>query len=128
MPERKRNGWSATELKMGQWARKRSEPANRHRDHGASQSLTRPERGRRNPGVRQIAPDQSSRTVRLFLLKIADRIDPEAHDLASLEALNCGKLINCALEDERPAIANTFPLKSAKDGFDCIATMDSQVF
>jgi hypothetical protein len=55
-------------------------------------------------------------------LKIADKVDPKAPDLAALEALNC------ALEHGRPAIANTFPLNSAQEGFDRVAVMDSQGF
>lgn len=43
-----------------------------------------------------------------YLLKIADRIESEAADFAALEALNCGKPINCALEDELPAIVDTY--------------------
>ncbi|WP_272911393.1 gamma-aminobutyraldehyde dehydrogenase [Loktanella sp. M215] len=40
------------------------------------------------------------------LLKIADRIEAEAADFAKLEALNCGKPINLALNDEIPAIVD----------------------
>ncbi|MBU2359729.1 MAG: aldehyde dehydrogenase family protein, partial [Alphaproteobacteria bacterium] len=40
------------------------------------------------------------------LLKIADRIEAEAEDFAKLEALNCGKPINLALNDEIPAIVD----------------------
>lgn len=43
-----------------------------------------------------------------YLLKIADRIEAEAADFAALEALNCGKPINCALNDEIPAIVDTY--------------------
>lgn len=43
-----------------------------------------------------------------YLLKIADRIEAQGDDLAALEALNCGKPINCVLQDEIPAIADTF--------------------
>jgi aminobutyraldehyde dehydrogenase len=43
-----------------------------------------------------------------LLLKIADRIEAEADDFAALEALNCGKPINAARNDEIPAIADCF--------------------
>ncbi|MGL4237666.1 aldehyde dehydrogenase family protein, partial [Tabrizicola sp.] len=42
------------------------------------------------------------------LLKIADRIEAEADSFAALEALNCGKPINAALNDEIPAIVDCF--------------------
>ncbi|WP_343117223.1 gamma-aminobutyraldehyde dehydrogenase [Ostreiculturibacter nitratireducens] len=42
------------------------------------------------------------------LLKIADRIEAEAEGFATLEALNTGKPINAALNDEIPAIVDCF--------------------
>jgi aminobutyraldehyde dehydrogenase len=42
------------------------------------------------------------------LLKIADRIEAEADAFAALEALNCGKPINAARNDEIPAIVDCF--------------------
>ncbi len=42
------------------------------------------------------------------LLRIADRIERDAHDFAALEALNCGKPINAALNDEIPAIVDCY--------------------
>ncbi|MDP4033262.1 MAG: gamma-aminobutyraldehyde dehydrogenase [Pseudorhodobacter sp.] len=39
-------------------------------------------------------------------LRIADRIEAEAASFADLEALNCGKPINAALNDEIPAIVD----------------------
>ena len=42
------------------------------------------------------------------LLRIADRIEREAHDFAALEALNCGKPINLALNDELPAVVDCY--------------------
>ncbi|SEM43924.1 aminobutyraldehyde dehydrogenase [Gemmobacter aquatilis] len=42
------------------------------------------------------------------LLRIADRIAAEAEGFAALEALNCGKPINAALNDEIPAIVDCF--------------------
>jgi aminobutyraldehyde dehydrogenase len=42
------------------------------------------------------------------LLRIADRIEREAHDFAVLEALNCGKPINLALNDELPAVVDCY--------------------
>lgn len=41
-----------------------------------------------------------------YLLRIADRIEAEAAEFARLEALNCGKPINAALNDELPAIVD----------------------
>ncbi|MBE0694451.1 MAG: gamma-aminobutyraldehyde dehydrogenase [Aquamicrobium sp.] len=41
-----------------------------------------------------------------YLRKIADRIEAEAAGFAALEALNCGKPINAALNDEIPAIVD----------------------
>ncbi|NJM83957.1 MAG: gamma-aminobutyraldehyde dehydrogenase [Tabrizicola sp.] len=43
-----------------------------------------------------------------ILLRIADRIDAEADAFAALEALNCGKPINAARNDEIPAITDCF--------------------
>ncbi len=43
-----------------------------------------------------------------YLLKIADRIEAEAEEFARLEALNCGKPINAALNDEIPAIVDCY--------------------
>jgi aminobutyraldehyde dehydrogenase len=43
-----------------------------------------------------------------YLLQIADRIESEAQGFAELEALNCGKPVNCALNDEIPAIVDTY--------------------
>ncbi len=42
------------------------------------------------------------------LLRIADRIEREAQEFAALEALNCGKPINAALNDEIPAVVDCF--------------------
>ncbi|MDZ7908288.1 MAG: gamma-aminobutyraldehyde dehydrogenase [Gemmobacter sp.] len=42
------------------------------------------------------------------LLRIADRVQAEAEGFAALEALNCGKPINAALNDEIPAIVDCF--------------------
>ncbi len=42
------------------------------------------------------------------LLRIADRIEAEADEFARLEALNCGKPINAALNDELPAIVDCY--------------------
>lgn len=42
------------------------------------------------------------------LLRIADRIEADAQGFATLEALNCGKPINAALNDEIPAIVDCF--------------------
>lgn len=42
------------------------------------------------------------------LLRIADRIEAEADGFAALEALNCGKPINAAHEDEIPAIVDCY--------------------
>jgi aminobutyraldehyde dehydrogenase len=43
-----------------------------------------------------------------YLLAIADAIEKEAVGFATLEALNCGKPINAALNDEIPAVADCF--------------------
>ncbi len=43
-----------------------------------------------------------------YLLKIADAIESDALAFATLEALNCGKPINAALNDEIPAIVDCF--------------------
>jgi aminobutyraldehyde dehydrogenase len=43
-----------------------------------------------------------------LLLKLADRIEAEAQDFASLESQNCGKPLAAALNDEIPAIADVF--------------------
>ncbi|MBL0372727.1 gamma-aminobutyraldehyde dehydrogenase [Rhizobium sp. KVB221] len=43
-----------------------------------------------------------------YLLQIADAIEKDALGFATLEALNCGKPINAALNDEIPAIVDCF--------------------
>ena len=43
-----------------------------------------------------------------LLLKLADRIDAHAEELARLESANCGKPYNAVLNDELPAIADVF--------------------
>src|SRR5688572_21101514 len=43
-----------------------------------------------------------------LLMKLADRIEAEAMELARLESQNCGKPLNAALNDEIPAIADVF--------------------
>lgn len=52
---------------------------------------------RTTPGVRSAA-----------LLRIADRIEAEADGFAALEALNCGKPIGAAANDEIPAIVDCY--------------------
>ena len=42
------------------------------------------------------------------LLRIADRVEAEADAFAKLEALNCGKPINAARNDEIPAVVDCF--------------------
>ena len=44
----------------------------------------------------------------LALLKIADSLQSKSAEYAGLEALNCGKPINCVNEDEMPAVIDTF--------------------
>jgi len=43
-----------------------------------------------------------------YLLKIADRIEAEAGSFAALEALNCGKPINAALNDDLPGVVDCY--------------------
>ncbi|MFT4075132.1 MAG: gamma-aminobutyraldehyde dehydrogenase [Asticcacaulis sp.] len=43
-----------------------------------------------------------------YLLKIADRIEADAEDLARLEARNCGKPYHVVLRDEIPAVVDCF--------------------
>ncbi|MCB9957209.1 MAG: gamma-aminobutyraldehyde dehydrogenase [Rhodospirillaceae bacterium] len=43
-----------------------------------------------------------------YLLKIAERIEAEAEAFARLEALNCGKPVGAALNDEIPAIVDCY--------------------
>jgi aminobutyraldehyde dehydrogenase len=43
-----------------------------------------------------------------MLLKLADRVEAEAQELASLESRNCGKPLAAALNDEIPAVADVF--------------------
>ncbi len=42
------------------------------------------------------------------LLRIAGRIEAEGDDFGKLEALNCGKPVNAAINDEIPAIVDTY--------------------
>ena len=51
----------------------------------------------------QTSPDRST-----LLLKLADRIDAGAEELARLESDNCGKPYAAALNDELPAVADVF--------------------
>ena len=44
----------------------------------------------------------------LLLLRLADKIEAHAEELAKLESDNCGKPYACALNDEIPAIADLF--------------------
>ncbi|MCL6526082.1 MAG: gamma-aminobutyraldehyde dehydrogenase [Thermaceae bacterium] len=44
----------------------------------------------------------------MLLLKLADKIDQHAEELARLEALNCGKPYQAVLNDEIPAISDCF--------------------
>lgn len=44
----------------------------------------------------------------MMLLKLADKIDEHAEELARLESLNCGKPYLAALNDEIPAISDCF--------------------
>jgi aminobutyraldehyde dehydrogenase len=44
----------------------------------------------------------------LLLLRLADKIEAHAEELAKLESDNCGKPYACALNDEIPAIADVF--------------------
>ena len=43
-----------------------------------------------------------------LLLRLADRIEAEAAEFASIESRNCGKPLAAALGDEIPAIADVF--------------------
>jgi aminobutyraldehyde dehydrogenase len=43
-----------------------------------------------------------------LILKLADRIEAESEDFASLEALNCGKPRHAVLRDEMPAVVDCF--------------------
>ncbi|HET9864081.1 MAG TPA: gamma-aminobutyraldehyde dehydrogenase [Steroidobacteraceae bacterium] len=43
-----------------------------------------------------------------LLLRLADRIEAEAHEFAALESQNCGKPLAAALNDEIPAISDVF--------------------
>jgi aminobutyraldehyde dehydrogenase len=43
-----------------------------------------------------------------LLMKLADRIEAEGQDFASLESQNCGKPLAAALSDEIPAVADVF--------------------
>ena len=43
-----------------------------------------------------------------MLLKLADKIDQNSETLARLESINCGKPSQAVLEDELPAISDTF--------------------
>ncbi|MBF6595412.1 MAG: gamma-aminobutyraldehyde dehydrogenase [Thermaceae bacterium] len=44
----------------------------------------------------------------MLLLKLADKIDENAEELARLESLNCGKPYGAVLNDEMPAISDCF--------------------
>ncbi|MDP3814303.1 gamma-aminobutyraldehyde dehydrogenase [Pseudomonas sp.] len=55
-------------------------------------------------GWSQTAPKDRA----LLLLRLADKIEAHAEELAKLESDNCGKPYACALNDEIPAIADVF--------------------
>ncbi len=93
---------------------------------GAIEPVINPRTGKEIVSFRQASPSQVDAAVsaarRAFgnwsqtppadrsarLLEIAARIDAEAQNYADLEALNCGKPIGCVVEDEIPAISDTF--------------------
>jgi len=56
------------------------------------------------PGWSRTTPAERS----AYLLTIADRLEAQAQEFAELEALNCGKPVNAALEDELPAIVDCY--------------------
>ena len=56
------------------------------------------------PAWAQVAPKDRA----AMLLKLADRVEAEAKEFASLESRNCGKPLAAALADEIPAIADVF--------------------
>jgi aminobutyraldehyde dehydrogenase len=56
------------------------------------------------PSWSQTAPKDRA----LLLLRLADKIEAHAEELAKLESDNCGKPYACALNDEIPAIADVF--------------------
>jgi aminobutyraldehyde dehydrogenase len=56
------------------------------------------------PGWARTAPKDRA----TMLLKLADRVEAHAEELASLESSNCGKPLAAALNDEIPAIADVF--------------------
>ncbi|SDH78026.1 gamma-aminobutyraldehyde dehydrogenase [Pseudomonas panipatensis] len=55
-------------------------------------------------GWSQTAPKDRA----MLLLRLADKIEAHAGELAGLESLNCGKPYSAALNDEIPAIADVF--------------------
>ena len=56
------------------------------------------------PGWARVVPKDRA----AMLLKLADRIEAEGQEFASLESRNCGKPLAAALNDEIPAVADVF--------------------
>ncbi|TXH70931.1 MAG: gamma-aminobutyraldehyde dehydrogenase [Thiothrix sp.] len=85
-----------------------------------------PRNGAKILSVNEASPDQVNRAVlaaeqafdhwsrttpaqrSAYLLKIADELEAQADEFASLEALNCGKPINAVRNDEIPAIVDCY--------------------
>ncbi|WP_020395055.1 gamma-aminobutyraldehyde dehydrogenase [Thiolinea disciformis] len=92
----------------------------------AEETIFNPRTGAKILGIPEASPDQINRAVAAaekaydawsrttpaqrsaYLLKIADRLEAEADEFATLEALNCGKPINAARNDELPAIIDCY--------------------
>ncbi|PZQ48438.1 MAG: gamma-aminobutyraldehyde dehydrogenase [Rhodovulum sulfidophilum] len=85
-----------------------------------------PEQVDRAVAAARKAFDRWSRTTPVersnALLRIADRIEREAEAFARLEALNCGKPIGAALNDEIPAIVDCYRFFAG-----AVRTMQGQV-
>ena len=61
----------------------------------------------RGCGLRRLVANAAQDRAAL-LLKLAERIDAQAHVFARLEADNCGKPFNAVLLDELPAVSDVF--------------------
>ncbi|MGL4317203.1 MAG: gamma-aminobutyraldehyde dehydrogenase [Pseudomonas sp.] len=93
---------------------------------GAAQAVLNPSRGTTLVEIKEASEAQVDAAVRAadaafdswsqtspkdrsgLLLKLADKIDAHAEELARLESDNCGKPYSAALNDELPAIADVF--------------------
>ncbi len=91
---------------------------------GEAEPVVNPKTGARIVSLREASPEQVDQAVAAatkafaawsrttpaqraaLMLKLADRVEAEADDFATIEAQNCGKPLNAVKNDEMPAIVD----------------------